>query len=311
MLPQTVSRSLIAVAVAAVATAAAACGGNQSSPVAPTPLSMAPSLPAGVATGATIAGTVLGAPTNSQYGTQRVPITVSASGSSSAAPIDDNGHFALNNVPAGHVDLHFMGTGIDAHLAVDVGEHATVAITVRLNGNDAHLEDDHGAPNQGPGNDHAELKGTINAGSLMGTCAAHTLSFTLGTTMVRTSGSTQFTDGTCESLRGGKRVEVKGTPQSDNSILAASVEGDEEEENEDNRQGAVELNGTIAIGSMTGACATSSLSFKVGSTLVKTNASTEFRNTSCASLKVGDSVEVKGARQSDASVLALRVEGRK
>ena len=53
------------------------------------------------------------------------------------------------------------------------------------------------------------------------------------------------------------------------------------------------------------------LSFRVGSTLVKTNASTQFKDAACASLKVADSVEVKGARQTDNSVLASRVERKK
>ena len=53
------------------------------------------------------------------------------------------------------------------------------------------------------------------------------------------------------------------------------------------------------------------LSFRVGSTLVRTNASTQFKDTSCAALKAGDSVEVKGSRQADAAVVATRVEKRK
>jgi hypothetical protein len=58
-------------------------------------------------------------------------------------------------------------------------------------------------------------------------------------------------------------------------------------------------------------CAASNLSFRVGSTLVKTNASTQFKDAACASLKAGDSVEVKGAQQTDNSVLATRVERKK
>src|SRR5262249_49778204 len=117
--------------------------------------------------------------------------------------------------------------------------------------------------------------------------------------------------GSCGSLKGGSRVEVKGTRQADNSITAATVEGDDdngENDNDDGRNGAVEVNGSIAAGSLAGACASNSLSFRVGSTLVRTNASTQFKDTSCASLKAGDSVEVKGSRQADAAILASRIE---
>ena len=61
----------------------------------------------------------------------------------------------------------------------------------------------------------------------------------------------------------------------------------------------------------TGSCGPNTLAFKVGTALVKTNGSTQFKDTSCASLKAGDSVEVNGARQSDSSVLASRVEKKK
>jgi hypothetical protein len=81
------------------------------------------------------------------------------------------------------------------------------------------------------------------------------------------------------------------------------------EENEDRHE--VELKGAIAAGSIGGSCAASNLSFRVGTTLVKTNASTQFKDAACGSLKAGDSVEVKGARQTDNSVLASRVERKK
>jgi len=159
----------------------------------------------------------------------------------------------------------------------------------------------------------AELEGRINAGSLAGTCAAHNLSFTVGTTKVVTHASTQFKDARCEALKAGSNVEVKGTRQSDGSILAASVEGDDEDENENENEdrNEAELNGAIVAGSIGGSCAAGSLSFRVGATLVKTNASTQFKDAACASLKAGDSVEVKGTRQTDSSVLATRVERKK
>jgi hypothetical protein len=43
---------------------------------------------------------------------------------------------------------------------------------------------------------------------------------------VATNGSTAFNDTTCAALANGDRVEVKGTRQTDSSVLAARVEKD-------------------------------------------------------------------------------------
>jgi hypothetical protein len=262
----------------------------------------------------TITGTVVGVSTGSSASIQAqgVALTVMVTGSSSMSTVDSSGRFTLTNVPAGRIDLHFVGTGVDAHLPLDLAERATIVITVRVSGQDAHLEDNHGNPGPGNGQQNtAELEGRINAGSLSGSCAAHNLSFMVGTAKVVTNASTQFKDARCESLKTDSKVEVKGTRQSDGSILAASVEGDDEAEEENEDRNEVELKGAIAAGSIGGSCAASNLSFGVGSTPVKTNASTKFKDAACASLKAGDSVEVKGARQTDHSVVASRIERKK
>jgi len=303
-------------AAAAVAAAATGCGDKDTStmPTSPSTSPAAATSPGPATTaGATIAGTVVGVATasSSNFQAQGITLTVTVTGSSSMATVDSSGRFMLTNVPAGRIDLHFVGNGVDAHLPLDVAERANLTITVRVSEHDAHLEDNHANP--GPGNGQpnaAEVEGRINAGSLAGSCAAHNLSFTVGTTKVLTNASTQFKDTRCDALKGNSEVEVKGTRQSDGSILAASVEGDDEDENENENEdrNEVELKGAIAAGSLAGSCAASNLSFRVSSTLVKTNASTQFKDTACASLKAGDAVEVKGARQTDNSVLATRVE---
>jgi Domain of unknown function (DUF5666) len=94
--------------------------------------------------------------------------------------------------------------------------------------------------------------------------------------------------------------------QADGSILAATVEGSGEDDDENEQEG--EVKGSIAAGSIAGACAANNLSFRIGSTTVRTSAQTRFDDTSCTTLTVGDSVEVKGARQADGSVLASRVQ---
>lgn len=217
-----------------VLASAVACGSHASTPTAPaTTSSSAPASPSATNGSATISGTVLGiSSTASLIKAQRITLTVTVSGTTVASSVDDNGRFTLTGVPAGTIDLHFMGTGVDAHLRVDgVAEHATLVITVRVNGNDAHVEDNHPGDDDNDGEDKdghegndAEVNGTIAAGSLSGSCAANSLAFAVGTTKVKTNASTQFKDTSCAALKTGDSVEVKGARQTDASVLATRVE---------------------------------------------------------------------------------------
>jgi hypothetical protein len=161
---------------------------------------------------------------------QQISLTVSVSGTAIASSVDASGHFTLTNVPAGAVDLHFMGTGVDAHLTVNnVTANAMLVITVRVKGSDANLEDNHQAGDDDDNDDDddankAEVKGTIAVGSLSGSCAANTLAFAVGATKVKTNGSTEFKDTSCAALKAGDSVEVKGSRQTDASVLATRVE---------------------------------------------------------------------------------------
>ena len=68
----------------------------------------------------------------------------------------------------------------------------------------------------------SEITGMVSL--LSGTCPA--MSFTVGTRRVTTAAATRFKGGACAALKNGKRVEVKGTPQSDGTLLATVVEID-------------------------------------------------------------------------------------
>jgi hypothetical protein len=83
--------------------------------------------------------------------------------------------------------------------------------------------DDHdndGGNDGGEHNDQAELNGTISAKT--GSCP--TLTFTIASTKVSTNASTEFKDVACSSLSNGDSAEVKGTRQTNGSVLASSVE---------------------------------------------------------------------------------------
>src|SRR5262249_52263860 len=210
-----------------------------------------------------------------------------------------------------HRLLTLFAAAAVATVAIGCGDRDTPASPTSPS-TSATAADNQSNPVPGNGQQNAAAPhGRITAGSLAGSCAAHNLSFTVGTTKVATNASTQFKEARCEALKGGSEVEVKGARQGDGSILATSIEGDDEDEKENEEGNEAEVKGAIVAGSIGGSCAASNLSFRVGSTLVKTNSSTQFKDVACASLKAGDSVEVKGARQADNSVLASRVERNK
>jgi hypothetical protein len=68
-----------------------------------------------------------------------------------------------------------------------------------------------------------DIDGSV--GGLSGTCPV--LRFTVRGTVVTTDAATKFDDGTCQDLRNGLGVHVKGTRQADGSIHAREVEIDD------------------------------------------------------------------------------------
>jgi Cu/Ag efflux protein CusF len=188
-----------------------------------------------------------------------------------------------------------------------------VVMADRVEKPDANDDDDDNptAPGQ------VELKGVI--AGLTGQCPS--ISFSIGGSPVTTSTATKFEDGACSTLKNGDQVEVNGVRQANNVVMADRVDkknedkGDDGNDDGDNHQGRddghnqggeVELNGSIA--GLGGACP--SISFTLSGSTVSTSASTRFDD-ACGSLKNGDRVEVKGARQSSTQVSASRVEKKK
>jgi uncharacterized protein DUF5666 len=360
-----------------------ACGNHSpASPTSPstTPSAAAAPAPAPVsASGATVVG-VSGA---SRIRTLATSLTVSVSGSSISSPVDNAGHFTLQNVPAGHVELRFTGAGVDARLGLDnVAEHQVINITVRVSGTTAELDnneredENHNAEVEGivtatgantltvagktitvsatttighgstpmtlasihvgdrvevhgmatsattiaatkieveteaaePGEDQeAEVDGTVTA------VGANSL--TVGTRMVSVVATTRIvSDGTSvalSSIHVGDRVEAKGT-MSGTTLVATRIEvkssgsGSGDDHGGNNPGAQVELSGTVS-GRSTGCPVT----FTVASTMVVTDTHTEFKDTSCTTLANGNTVEVKGTKQTNGSVLATRVEKKK
>jgi hypothetical protein len=133
---------------------------------------------------------------------------------------------------------------------------------------------------------------------------------------VEVNGQTVFDEGLSAfgSLKVGLHVEVKGTRQSDGSLLATKIEGQSEAADDNQGQNDVrdnqenELIGTV-VGIDTGK-ASFVLKLTDGTTTtVMVSPNTEFDGgfETVADLKAGDLVQVTGNLQSDGSVAATRV----
>lgn len=152
--------------------------------------------------------------------------------------------------------------------------------------------------------------------------------------MIEINAATRIVHGdttlTLAQINIGDRVHVKGTPSSTTttSVAATKIEvqnqaagpgnpanpghdNDDDDDDDDDNPPATPTPGAKAevegaIATLSGTCP--SLTFTIGSTTVKTNATTQFKDTACTGLKTGNKAEVKGTRQADNSVLATRVE---
>jgi uncharacterized protein DUF5666 len=149
-------------------------------------------------------------------------LTVTVNGTNITSNVDGNGNFQLTGVPPGNVTLMFSGAGANASITLsNVPANAQISITVTLNGNSAKLEnrDDE---DENDDNDAGELEGTVS--NKTGNCP--TLTFTVQGSTVTTDGNTKFEDGQCSQIANATKVEVEGTRQSNNTVLAKKVELD-------------------------------------------------------------------------------------
>jgi hypothetical protein len=268
---------------------------------------------AGVSTGTTITGTVLGgsgaASMRSASGLRpmSVGLTVTIVGTSMTVSVDGAGNFQFHDVPSGDDVLEFRGPGVDA-LAPLTGVAANQNIRLRIvvNGAAADIDEDEV---EMEGN-RVEVEGRVSAVN----AAAHTI--TIGTTVVSVPAGTPIRhDGntlTLSAIAIGNRVHVHASNvggvitasdvnvQSEVNPPGNPPNADEPGENEN--EGEVEG----AISAKAGTCPT--LTFTVSARSVSTNASTQFKDGACTALVNGTNVEVKGAVQTNGSILAASVE---
>ena len=288
--------------LAASIVAVTACGGNAS--VAPSSVGPSRSSSAGPSISGTVSGTGVTATRALDGGAFSLlatsSVTVSIVGTNISTTTDGQGQFTLSNVPTGTVTLNFTAPGSSATITLSgIGPDDKVEIAVTLNGNNARVDSE---KHSSPGKDKGEFQGRISS---IDTTAK---SFQIPGMTIKTTSSTiirhgnrtfQFSD-----LKVGDHIQAKGTR--DGTTLTATeikVENDNEDDDDDKNEAEVE---GVVSGS-TGTCP--AMTFTVKTTKVTTNSATSFRDGTCADATAnGATVDVKGTRQSDGSILATRVE---
>ena len=293
------SRATALATLAVITSLTAACGGSsRATPTSPS----APLADGGAAAaGATISGTVQGAgPSSLTSATTSHAVTglsVAVVGTSLGTTVDAAGRFTLTGVPPGDVQLRFTGSGIDAVVPVGTVQPAqTVSIVVTLSGNSGRVETE-----TKDGQGEQELEGRVEA--LPPTVAAGSLR--VAGRLVTTDGNTRIVLGgvtkTFAALEIGQRVHVRGKA-SGSDLLASLIDIQNT-----NTAIPVEVNGVIDT--LTGGA--SAFQFKIGSRVVKGDATTDFfgdgnQAAGFGALVNGVRVEVKG-EQRDGFIFANRI----
>ncbi len=305
------NRFAYAAIVAATAFITACSGSNQTptasepaSPTAspapaPTPPPASPGPTSGTGS-ATITGSLAGV-TSAASGMRpaaTVTITVTITGTGISATVSPGGTFVLNGVPAGNVELRFVGAGVDDRAAIaDVADDEQIHIVVNVSGSRAIVQvTDRQKPEHG-----RELEGliaSINLGAR--TLVVNGTTVSVPATAIIRHGDKPFT---LAELKVGQRVHVKGTVTG-STVVASEVMLQNENPNPGGDDNEAEVEG--AVSGLRGGCPT--LNVTVHSTHVSTSAATEFTKGTCAQVTNGTNVEVKGTRQTDGSIKATRVQ---
>jgi hypothetical protein len=280
------SAALFSIAGLALALAAAGCGGSASVTSSSEPSAFTPG-------SAAVQGTVTGATDGLSVAVVGTPLT---------ANLDEEGQFALWNVPAGTITLRFQGPTVDARLAVTgVQDHQVTTLHVTVSGTTAQNDV---APNCGP---TAETFFTGQIDSINGT------QLVVSGRPVDASQVNRVWRGNhrinLEDLRVGEKVKIWGTLRPDGSALAdeiwALTEGDETWITFSGRIESIS-DGAAPVA----ACVYPTL--VVSGTTVYTNGNTAFKRSDGSSydasvLAVGMAVYVEGWKKADGSVRATLV----
>jgi len=279
--------------LALVALACAACGGD------------APQAPAGPSAAGTSSVTqgakILG---NVSAGQPLAAMAAQVVGTSISSPVNTGGGFTLDHVPAGAVQLRFVGSGVDASVGltpVQAGD--VVSVLVGVSGATATIQSE----SRNAGN-KVELEGRIEA-----LPADPANSLVVAGRTVTTTGQTVIRDGNNAAkvfadLAIGQRVHVKGTLVTD---PVSAIAADSIVIQNTNTWIPVNVNGTVESLNGPPLATGMNFSFQIGSRVVQGDGETKFYGeddvplTSDA-LENGQRVEVKGELR-DGFVYAFRI----
>ena len=283
---------VFAIGIALLATSIA-CGGDASG-------SLSPTGPSGNGSGgAVINGRVRGLSTpvtaNSFAPLATSSVRVTITGTNISSNVDGNGQFTLTGVPPGDVTMQFSGPGVSASITLKgVTADQQITIDVTLNGNNARLDSDTRRRDGG-----REIEGhitAVDAGARTITVGGSVIAVPAGTRIHRGETAKTFAD-----LKVGVDVEVE-TTMNGTTLTATDVKIDDEED-DDARDGLMEVSG--AVSNVSGSCPT--LTFVVRDRTVVTTGNTRF-DLGCDKIKNTVRVEAKGAVAANGSLMATSVE---
>lgn len=270
----------------------AACGSDNGSPVAPGEVPGP-----GGSSGATITGTVSAGAVSAvrTAGAGLAGFKVVVSGTDLTATTGSGGSFTIEGVPPGHVTLEFRGSGVTGGLELEsVGAGERIVLTVLVSGSGT-IEL---AGQQRVTGQQAQLEGKIAS------LDRPARTFVIGGTTVLVPEGIPITKGfralDYNDLVTGARVHVKGTYEGDTLVASRILV-------QQTALDSVKMTG--AISAVTGPCPDAT--FELNGVLVNVNASTIYVQGSCAALVDGQTVEIKGLRREDGTVLATMVKFKK
>ena len=287
--------------LAAVLASAIACGGSDRSPVSPSPSEGGVGGPSPAAGGATVSGTVaagsaaqvlaLGS-VSALGGVNGVRVTVA--GTDLSTTTASSGAFSLHGVPPGRVLLNFQGSGVAGTLELsDVSAAEDIDLVLVVNGSTVELESQERVTGS-----QAQLEGKV----LSADYAARR--FVVGTTNLVVPEGVPITNGyralALTDVIVGARLHAKGT-QAGDTLTATQVMVQQ--------TGLERVSVSGVLSDLQGACPETT--FRFGSLVLGVNASTIFVGGTCADLKSGAELDVKGFRRTDGSVLATMVKFKK
>ena len=281
--------------VALVAMGCVACGGDTS----PTPASPSSAGVSSATQGAKIIGNV-------SAGEPLAAMAAQVVGTAISAPVGAGGGFSLDGVPAGAVQLRFVGSGVDASVGLNpVQAGDLVSVLVGISGATATIQSE----SRNAGN-KVELEGRVES---LSAATADPLWLIVSGRKVTVSVQTTIRDGdnatkAFADLAIGQRVHVKGTLVTD---PVSAIAADSIVIQNTNTWIPVNVNGIVEKLNALPAPPDVTFWFNIGSRLIGGDAKTTVYGDSdppltLDDLKDGQRVEVKG-EQRDNFVYAVRI----